>query len=153
LKEVLELLAEEYEGVDTFCMERWGMGDMNIWCEDRHIFNEFIFPSYARQRESFKELFTVVDQGRFKAPSIPITGSKKDDVLREELSLFDHDPVKKWFGSPEKSEKYGVQDDSVYSVSWAIYGGRYITPYDFRKIKGVVNFGHMQENKDMLGRY
>ena len=153
VKELLDECHEEYDGVDTLCSERWGMWDFQEWCDDREIKFEAVFPTYDRQREAFMELYNAIKYGRFKSPQILIEGSKTRDILREELGLFDHDTDKRWFGSPEKGEKYGIQDDAVYSVGWSIYGGRLFGVNDFRIRKGTHNFGMLIQNRDLLGGY
>ena len=55
-------------------------------------------------------------------------GQKKEDILEEEALLFDHDIKTKWFGSSEKFQKFGIQDDTMYSLGWCIYGGRTVSP-------------------------
>lgn len=152
-KKLLEELNEEYDGIDTFCSERFGAWDMSKWCEDRDIAFEPIYPNYGRQRDAFREVFMAVKDGRFKAPAISIHGSKKEDILREEMSLFDHDPDRKWFGSPEKLEKHGVQDDVLFSIAWCMYGGRMLTPDEFRLRKTIQNYGFFIPNRGLLGKY
>ena len=153
LKTELDLACEEYDGVDTFCMERYGIGDMENWCLDRGFSIEPVFPNYARQKAAFKELYIAVDDGRFKAPTVPVPGSKENDILREEMAMFDHDSEKKWFGSPEKTEKYGVQDDVMYSSAWCIYGGRMLGPAEFRRREGERSFGVFIPDRTLLGAY
>lgn len=153
-KDLLEHLHSEYDGLDTFCMERWGMGDLSQWCEERDIEFEAVSPAYPRQKEMFKELYTLVDQGRFKSPTFFVPGYKEDNLLVEELRKFDHDSQKKWFGSPEKSNKGGIQDDSIYSVGWCVYGGRMITPDLFRsRGPGGFLFGMYGDAGGLLGKY
>jgi len=160
LKVELERCNEEYDGIDVICGERYGLWDMSGWCDDRDIEFVAIFPNYARQKEAFKELYDSVKDGRFKAPPISVLGSKKKDIFREELGIFDHQtrigPTGNetgWFGSPEKEEKYGIQDDSIYSVGWGIYGGKDKGPSDFRLRKSLTNFGMMYTNNAVLGAY
>jgi hypothetical protein len=153
IKTLLDHCAEEFDGLDTLCGERWGIWDMTPWCEERDITFDPIYPTYDRQREGFKELFTLMDQGRLKVPPLGIAGSKQDDIFREEASIFDHDPDKRWFGSPEKEEKYGIQDDFIYSLSWSIYGMRFLNTTDFRPRRGDMSFGVFVENKELLGKY
>jgi hypothetical protein len=114
---------------------------------------EAIFPTYDRQKEAFSELFISVKQGRYKVPPLIMPGSKAEDILREEMAVFDHDMDKRWFGSPEKKESRGVQDDSVFSAAWGQYGGRLKGVDDFRTRKMGSHFGIMFENKDLLATY
>ncbi len=153
IKEVLELCDQEFDGIDTLCSERYGTWDMQDWCDDRHIKFEPIYPNYGRQKEAFTEYYNIIKGGLFKTPKIVVHGSKKENVLVEEMEVFDHDTERKWFGSPEKDEKYGIQDDSVYTIGWSIYGGRELTVDDFRLRKSMVSFGSFHPDKTMSGRY
>lgn len=155
VKKILKDAGAEYDGVDMFCSERWGAWDIPEWCETQGIACELVYPTYDRQREAFTEFYIACRDGRFKAPSIPIKGSKGDmDIFREELSVFDHNPdPPRWFGSPEKKEKYGIQDDSVYSVAWGIHGGRELTVENFREIRGSMFFGTFHPDKTLVGAY
>jgi hypothetical protein len=153
MKQIMDAVNEEYDMMDALCGERWGMWDLTQWSEERYIQFEAIYPTYDRQREAFKELFTVVAKGRFKAPPIPIPGSKEHDIFREEASIFDHDTEKRWFGSPEKEEKYGIQDDFIYSLAWSIYGGRLLGADKFRPRRTRQSFGLMMKDPDLVGNY
>lgn len=160
IKETLDLCDQEYDGIDVLCSERWGAWDMGNWCEERSIKFEPIYPNYDRQKAAFKELYTTCKEGRFKAPYVPVTGSKKEDILREEMGAFDHwtksaDPTTKsyMFGSREKSERGGIQDDSVYSVGWCMYGGRELGIDDFRIRRSSSGFGFFAPAEGLLGNY
>jgi len=91
--------------------------------------------------------------GRIKKPKLIVPGNKSDDILEEEMDTFTHDPDKRWFGSPEKEERLGVQDDSVFSLNWCVYGGRSIGPELFRERGGAPSFGFFFENKHLVGNY
>lgn len=121
------------DGIDTLCSERWGAWDLVQWSFDNGIECELVSPTYERQRACFNEFYNCVVQGRFKAPAVPIRGSREDDIFREEIRMFTHDPLKKWFGSPEKESPTGVQDDSIYATGWAIFGGRNYNYMNFRR--------------------
>lgn len=160
VKEALELYDQEYDGIDVLCSERYGAWDMQGWCDERTIKFEPIFPNYDRQKAAFKEYYTACKEGRFKAPYIPVTGSKQEDILREEMGAFDHwtkstDPATKsyMFGSREKFERGGIQDDSVYSVGWGLYGGRELGVDDFRIRRSNIGFGFFSTAEGLLGNY
>jgi len=153
IKEVLDLCNDEFDGIDSLCSERYGTWDMQGWCEDRNVTFETIYPNYGRQREAFNEFYNIAKAGLFKSPLTHINGSKKEEILLEEMSVFDHDLDKKWFGSPEKDERYGIQDDCIYSVGWGIYGGRNITADNFRIRKSMTSFGQFFPNRAVLGKY
>ena len=93
-------------------------------------------------------------QGRWKIPPTHFIGSRnEDDVIDEELKIFLHDPDKKWFGSPEKKAKGGVQDDCIYSVGWSIYGGRNHTFEMFRpRGRSMSGIGYIPAT-GLLGAY
>ena len=66
---------------------------------------------------------------------------------------FNHDAEKRWFGSVEKMEKYGIQDDFIFSLGWNLYGARNMSVDDFRYRKTISSFGTLYPNKDLLGHY
>jgi hypothetical protein len=143
----------QYKGVDSVCSERWGMWDLAEWCKSQNIPFEDISPTYEKQKSAFSELFNIYKEGMIKYPEVPIAGSKQDDIVREELSAFDHNVDKKWFGSLEKDEKHGIQDDSVYSQGWGIYGMRDFNVTHFRERVAEPYFGTFITNKDLVGSW
>jgi len=154
IKDILEEIDSEYAGIDTLCSERYGVWDMGKWAEEKHITFEPVFPTYDRQREAFKEFYNAVKEGRLKAPEINIPGNKSRDIFREELGNFDHDPDSKWFGSSEKMEVRGIQDDCVFGGMWTTFGGRLLTAADFRpRMILDQSFGVFQETKNLIGNY
>ncbi len=153
VKEILEEANEEFDGIDTVCSERYGAWDVGKWCEEREITFEPVFPTYDRQRDAFKEVLMAVGEGRFKCPWVNIPGSKKEDITREEFEVFQHDASKRWFGSTEKFEKYGIQDDYMFATGWCMYGGRNLNVDNFRIRKTAMSFGMMFPNKELLGKY
>lgn len=153
MKRVARAIDEEYDGIDAICSERWGMWDMAAWCEEKDIKVELITSTYDRQKTFFSQLYTAHKAGMFKAPTVYVTGSKSDDIYREEAIMFYHDPDKRWFGSPEKDEKYGIQDDVMYSLGCAIYGGRDMKFEDFRERGFPGFFGFFAPDPTMEGKY
>ena len=110
-------------------------------------------PTYDKQKEGFSELFILASTGRLKMPRIYVRGSRKDDIMEEELINFDHDPVRRWYGSPGKDEVNGIQDDAVYSLNWGIYGGREISAFDFHP-RGTRTFmGLHVPSTGLVGKY
>ena len=154
IKQVVEKWDEAYDGVSTLCTERWGMWDIGEWAEDLEI--EF-FPltaSYPVQRDGFSEMYGLINEGRLKSPPTVIRGSKGDDILEEEMLLFDHDPIRKFYGSPEKREKLGIQDDTMFAINWSIYGGRFMGVDDFRQRNVITSLGeYHQDDKTLVGQY
>jgi hypothetical protein len=133
---------------------------MGGWCEERAIKFEPIYPNYDRQKAAFKEFYVCCKEGRFKAPYVPIQGSRKDDILREEMGAFDHwtkspDPTTTsyMFGSREKFERGGIQDDVVYATGWSLYGGRDLSVDDFRLRRSGTGFGFFAPQEGLLGKY
>lgn len=153
LKEVIDSCYGEFDGIESLCGERWGIWDLSSWSEDRDILFEAVYPTYDRQKEAFKEFFISVSQGRFKTPRVVVPGSKSENILKEEMEAFDHDENTRWFGSPEKSETYGIQDDCMYSIAWALYGMRTLGVNDFRPRKSIRSFGLFFKNKELVGIY
>ena len=144
IKETLQEIHDEYNGIDVFCSERWGVWDLKDWCEDMEIEFEAIFPSYANQKSAFSEVYQSCARGLFKTPYINLPGSQQEDLLEEEMEYFDYNPDKKWYGSPQKEVKNGVQDDSLFAIAWTMFGGRNLGLESFRKITPL---------KEMFGIY
>lgn len=153
IKDRLIELNEEYEGIDTVCSERYGAWDMKEWCMEYDIKFEPVYPRYELQKEAFKEMYMSIRDGRFKCPTTGALGNKGKDIIKEEMACFDHDEGKKWFGSPEKFEKYGTQDDSMFALIWGVYGGRLLTADDFRKRVGLRDFGKLYTPPGLYGNY
>jgi hypothetical protein len=153
VKRLFEEAHEEFGGLDVMCSERYGAWDMERWCEERDIEFLPIFPTYDRQRDAFKQVLEATREGRFKCPELAIPGSKKEDIRDEEMEAFDHDSEKRWFGSVEKFEKYGIQDDFMFALGWAFYGARLKGIDDFRIRKQISNFGMFVRNRDLIGTY
>jgi hypothetical protein len=160
IKKELEEAGNEFDGLDTLCSERYGAWDVQGWCDERDIKFEPVFPTYDRQKEAFKEVLISVKEGRFKSPPTKIHGSKKEDITREEFTAFNHvlkvtdqGNERGWFGSVEKFEKYGIQDDFMFALGWCMYGGRHLSTDDFRIRKASSDFGYFVQNMDTVGKY
>jgi hypothetical protein len=153
VKKILEEANEEYDGIDVLCSERYGAWDMEKWCEDRDVEFQPIFPTYDRQRDAFKQVLEAAREGRLKCPPLSVPGSKKEDIRDEEMGVFEHDQEKKWFGSIEKFEKYGIQDDFMFALGWGIYGPRLKGIDDFRIRRGAESFGFFIPNRNLHASY
>jgi hypothetical protein len=153
LKEIILECHNEYGGMDKLCGERWGIWDLVPWCEEQSIPFETVFPTYEKQRGAFSELYLLSSGCRFKCPPLGVIGSKDIDLFREEAGVFFHDSDKKWFGSPEKNDKDGIQDDSMFAVAWCIYGGRELNVNDFKERRKDSYFGTMIINRQTAGLY
>jgi hypothetical protein len=78
-----------------------------------------------------------------------------DDILKEEASVFDHTPSsnKGKFGSPQKSERYGIQDDCMFALGSAVYGGLSLGVESFRERKYTRAYGFFYKNVGLMGNY
>jgi len=153
----LTFVHEMYGGVDTFGSERWGAWDIANFCEEKVIALDIFHPTVQNQRSMFTEFYTSVRDNRFKAPTIWVPGSREDDILREEMRVFDENTsrtrkgeptkTKKTFGSPEKYKAGGIQDDAVFSVGVTLHGGRTVGADDLRNIGSTPFFGMLITEK------
>ena len=155
VQDTLINIKNEFDGIDAFGTERWGAVDLVNWCNTEDILPIIYYPTYSRQRTMFTELFLAYKNGRFKAPPVWVRGYKEEDVLKEEAKVFDHNPAatRGKFGSPEKSEKYGRQDDCMFSLGSAVYAGLSLTVESFRERKGTNSFGFVFQGEGLLGVY
>jgi hypothetical protein len=153
IKAALSECVSMYDGVDVLGAERWGMWDIADWCEEHNIIFDPIYPTYDKQRDAFSELFTIYSSGMFKCPPLGVPGSKDDDILEEEALNFDHNPYKRWYGSPEKREKNGIQDDAMFATAWGIYSARNYGVEHFRERTPVISFGHFEADRSLTGNY
>jgi len=153
IKKELKNVYNEYDGIDTLCSERWGAWDLAPWCSEHEIEFEAIFPSFDVQKKAFTEMFVIVKNARFKSPEILVSGTNEANILREEMKMFDYDPQKKWYGSPQKFENKGIQDDSIFSLAWGVYGGREYGVNEFRDRKTNIFFGEFFPGKKTFANY
>jgi len=155
VQDILISIKQEFDGIDAFGTERWGAVDLVNWCAAEEILPIIYYPTYSRQRAMFTELFLAYKNGRFKTPPIPIRGYKEEDVLQEEARVFDHNPSARdsKFGSPEKKEKYGRQDDCMFSLGSAVYAGLSLNVESFRERKRSISFGFVFPGTGLSGDY
>lgn len=154
IKYELVKVQETFDGIDSLCSEKWGMFDLVNWCEEAQIPFEYIHPSYDLQRGAFTELSTALSTGRFKSPTIVVPGRKGPNILIEQMKKFTHDVYKRVFVSPEKTLVNGVQDDSIYATAYSVYGGRSLTPANFRRRSGRKGYwGTFIPAEGLLGTY
>ena len=142
---------EEYGGINVIGSERYGAWDLAEWGNDLDIKFDLFHPNYGIQLAAFTYAYTLIDTGRFKTPACQVAGSKMEDIFCEELTYFDHDSDKKWFGSPEKAAKNGVQDDVMFSLGNGLYSGRFIGVDDFQERSGEHYWGTIQQPKGLKG--
>lgn len=153
IKYELKNIQIEFDGIDSLCAERWGMFDAVDWCEGQSIPLELIHNGYDVQRAAFSMMYGAYAGGLFKCAELGVPGSRGSDILAEEAEMFDHDEVKRWYGSPEKGTKYGVQDDAMYATAYAIFGGRGIDVTAFRSRRVMSDWGVMVSSTGLAGRY
>jgi len=155
IQDTLIAIKDEFDGIDSFGTERWGAVDLVNWCKENNISDHIYYPTYSIQRTMFTELFLAYKNGRFKTPRVWVRGHKDDDLLKEELTVFDHNPssTQGKFGSPEKREKYGRQDDCMFAFGSAIYGGLSLGVDSFRERKGMKSFGFFYPNRSLVASY
>ena len=158
IKEQVLLAQREVNGIEQMTAERWGMWDLTSWCEDNDIPFEMVYPNPEKQKSAFGELYHLYNTGRMKIPTLGVAGSRGDDVLEEEALAFEYNisyktnftsRKKSLFGSPEKFKRWGIQDDSLYALAWAIYGGRSLGFDSFREIIGDMWCGEVFNEEDM----
>ncbi len=136
LQNCLSKWSDMYGWIDKVVIESYQGMWMQQWCIEQGYDAELMSPTYANQKLSFNIMHKAVSSGHFKSPTVPyyvnhegvlLEGySNKEDILREELAVFQHIDTAEnrgKFGSPEKrSARMGaVKDDAVYAVNWAIY--------------------------------
>ena len=153
IKMELAAVHSEFDGIETICGERWGLWDLGTWCDDNDALFLPVSPTRERQKEAFTELFQLYAAGLLKTPPIAVPGSKGRDILVEEALYFDHSPRLGTYGSPEKDEKLGVQDDAMFSLGWGVWGGKNISVEDFRSRTTELVFGEFKKAPDLVGRY
>jgi len=153
IKLELASVHSEFDGIETICGERWGLWDLGTWCGENDVLFLPIQPTRDRQKEAFTELFQLYKSGLFKTPPILVPGSKGRDILVEEALYFDYSPRLGVYGSPEKDEKYGVQDDAMYAVGWGVWGGKNISAEDFRPRTSEIVFGDFRKGAGLVGNY
>lgn len=153
LKSNILMAHEEFDGIDVIGSERYAVWDLVPWGEDYNIKFELFHPNYGIQRAAFSYLYTIVNQGRFKGPPTAVAGSRGDDIVREEMANFDHDADIKWFGSPEKNLKNGVQDDFVFALANGIYCGRFLNVDSFRGRRSKAYWGTMMQPGNLIGKW
>ncbi len=153
IKAAINEIYDEYNGIDTYFSETWQANDLRDFCEEKDIYFDVKQPTLGLQKAMFLELYYAIEGGRFKSANVVVEGSASNNILFEEFGMFEHDPDKKSFGSPQKKSKIGVQDDVVFSIAMTIYGGRFLTVDDFEKRTGVDFFGNFYPDKQNVGFY
>jgi hypothetical protein len=149
----LDILLQTYGKIHTLCSERYGMADIMAYADEHEISVELVATTFAVQRQAFNELHLAARFGRLKAPMVPVPGYESDNVFTEELAVFTYESTKKFYGSPTKRLKEGVQDDSVFSLGMCIYGARETTPDDFGLYGGDDFWGVFVEGEKTVGDY
>lgn len=157
-----------YGWIDKVAIESYSGEDFHEWVSDKALSAELVSPTYSKQKPMFFSLGNIIKHGYLKIPPVPYYTdeksnlfkgfSNKDDVLRDEFFMFNYvttgvtESTGK-FGSPEKHKRYGVQDDCVYSLAWAIYAthGEDASPSAGRGKRGDMIEAII--NRDVVGNY
>lgn len=166
IEDLILEMSNKYIWIDNICLEGWATKDIEIWCNENGFLVERLMATQGNQKSSFPKLYTLMYEGLFKSPMIPfytiegnvVNNYAENDILREEMSVFEHGQkasktsgnMTEWFGSPQKNKARGIKDDAVFSLNWAVYGGRehnIATPRNnITSIPAVIN-------RDVVGTY
>lgn len=137
--DVLKGLQKNYGSIEMVGSETYGMSSVRAWCEDPkvNIPVKLHSASLIYQLVGQDEMVRALWDGRFKAPRIPISGSRYGDILREELEFLDMVDAggSRKYLSREKFKKGGVQDDVFKSIGAALGGGIEITAAKFPSVR------------------
>jgi len=134
--EAARRLKNTFGHVDKMTGETYSMTPIKALCDGMDINQLIVHASLQNQHIAMGELIRAVNNGRFKAPRVPIHGSKTSDIFREELNAIEEKDGPKGiskYESKEKNLKGGVRDDVIDSVAWAIFGGLELTAANFRE--------------------
>ena len=153
MKNEINSAETEYGDIDAICSERWGMFDIVTWCDEKNIPLELISPTTDKQKEAFGELYLAVANGRVKVPHIGYYGTRKKDILMEEMEILESDSDKIWYGSPEKNKSDGIKDDTCFALVWGIYGLRFKTVDDMKPRTTTTFMGQFIPNAGLHGNY
>lgn len=133
----------EYNGIEGFASDKYGMQDLPGWLVTEQMVEkpEIFQFSYNVQRNVFMMLYQAFKNGMFKKPPIQVMGVLEEDMLKEQFKHFCHtfDGKTGVFGSDEKARnRGGVQDDGVDALALAIYSLR---------MKGIESFKSISSNQ------
>lgn len=156
----------KYGWIDKVVVETYSSEDFYDWVADKALASEFVSPSYAKQKPVFFSMDSIVEAGHLKCPKVPYYTddqgtlfrgfTNREDLFCTEMQKFGFVPGltdnKGTFGSPDKGNKSGTQDDTIYSVGWAIYAthGEGLIASGGRAGNGVIK---ALVNKDVVGDY
>lgn len=135
LTDIILTTYERYGWIDKIAIEEFQGQDLHTWCTEQGFESELTLAAYKHQYRIFSNLYSIVNEGLFKAPAVPYWTSDKgevyegypppgfDDIFRQELGEFyaEGDEKKGKFGAPEKSKKGKSKDDTIYSLAWAVH--------------------------------
>lgn len=153
VKYTLDGLLYDFGALQTLCCERWGAAELRAFAEENEIALELISPTYERQRTGFNALYNAARTGFFKAPALAVPGAEGEDIMEEEFINFRHDTYKKWYGSYTKKSMKGVQDDVMFSLCWALFGLRHLTPEEFGVANQGIFMGEVMNDAQLTGKY
>ena len=138
IEEKLLFYHQEFDGLDGVIVEAWQAEDLKNWCKDRQLGEVYsVHPGPVNLNKAFSYIHRITEQGIFKCPLVPFYRDNNGDVypiaeekfnldfidedlFREELYAFSDEGKK--FGSCEKKIQGGIQDDTIFATTWALYG-------------------------------
>lgn len=136
VNKILRVLHDNLGGINKVTSDPYGMAHVKPFCSRKGIPFNPIYANRQRQNVGVRELSGAIHSGRFKAPPIPIPGSRQQDILREELGNFDvisSAGKTVVYGSPTKFNKNGVQDDVIDAICQAMFGGLEVGADSFKE--------------------
>ncbi len=129
--------------IDMACGEHFSMANIKAYCDSEKIPMLIVYPSLNKQKEGYVAFGNKVRAGLFKAPDIPVHGSRQVDIFREEMGYLDATEKGKnvMYGSREKHVKDGVQDDVMDCMWMTFFCSLEITAAQFKTRKVFLNQG------------
>ena len=143
--------------IDMACGEQYAMANIKAYCDSKTIPMMTLHPGLNKQSIGYVAFGSKVRAGLFKAPMIPVAGSRQKDIFREEMEYLDAEIKGKSvvYASREKHLKGGVQDD-VMDMMWLTqYASLEITAAQFkpREIFNTQAFGGLYQGMDLVQDY
>lgn len=135
---LIQKIFNEFGRIEMVAADTYGSSTQKHICENLGIPFMAEHPSLEKQNIGFNELITAINSGRFKSPIVPVHGSKHPDILREEIEIFDlvkKSGGKPKYGSSEKHQKGGIQDDVMDCLGTSLYAGLKVTAVNFKPRK------------------
>lgn len=171
IKERIDYNTATYGWISQIDLEKSQCLDLWNWCQEQAYTATLQSASYEHQHEMFLELYRLVKEGLFKCPTVPLWHDNNDvvhseippsgieDLLREEMRVFEHEPRERGrksgkFGSPFKkssgTKKGDTKDDVVYSLGHAVFAAN---EGDVPATVMGTSFASIIQNTDVVGEY